>query len=51
MDLEGNIIGEGRLSKNIVKSRFKLSYEVVQNIITGKIDYEEFNQQYPSTEA
>lgn len=43
MDLEGNVIGEGKLSKNIVQSRFKLSYEVVQNLITGKMGYEEFN--------
>jgi len=39
MDLEGNVIGDGRLEKNIVRSRYKLSYELVQNIITGKMDY------------
>jgi hypothetical protein len=39
MDLEGNVIGEGRLEKNLVESRFKLSYEVVQNIITGKMEF------------
>lgn len=26
MDLDGNVIDEGRLEKNIVTSRFKLSY-------------------------
>lgn len=37
MDQNGNVIGDGRLEKNIVKSRYKLSYEVVQNIITGNM--------------
>jgi exoribonuclease R len=43
------VIGEGRLEKHIVQSRFKLSYEVVQNIITGNFDHKEFNQKYPCT--
>ena len=26
MDLEGNVVGETRLEKNVIKSRFKLNY-------------------------
>lgn len=47
IDINGNVIGEGRLEKNIIKSRFKLSYEIVQNLITSKLDYEGFNAKYP----
>jgi exoribonuclease R len=39
MNLDGDVIGDGRLEKHIVRSRYKLSYEVVQNIITGQMDY------------
>ena len=50
MDLEGNVIGEAKIEKHILKSRYKLSYEVVQNIITGQTDYKDFNEKYPSTQ-
>lgn len=33
-----------------MKSRFKLSYAVVQDLISGKMEYEEFNKIYPSSE-
>jgi hypothetical protein len=39
MNLKGEIVGETRLEKNIIKSRFKLSYEIVQDIITAKTNY------------
>jgi len=37
MDLDGNIIGESHIEKNIINSRFKLSYEIVQDIMTGNL--------------
>jgi hypothetical protein len=33
----------------MVGSRFKLSYEVVQNLITDNLSHAQFNEKYPST--
>lgn len=49
MNMKGEIVGETSFEKSIIKSRYKLSYDVVQNIITGKTTYDDFNELYPST--
>lgn len=51
MDADGNLIGESRVEKSIIKSRFKLSYGVVQDLITAKMDYKDFNDIHPCEES
>jgi exoribonuclease R len=50
MSRSGQVIGESRIEKNILKSRFKLSYDIVQNIITGKTTFSEFSKHYDCSE-
>lgn len=40
MNFKGEIIEPSRVEKNVIKSRFKLSYETVQDIITAKINFD-----------
>ena len=50
MDLQGNLIGESRIEKSVIKSRYKLSYGVVQDLISGNMTYQQFNEKYQSKE-
>jgi exoribonuclease R len=50
MDLEGNVVGESVVEKSIIKSRFKLSYGVVQDLISGNMDYPQFNSLHTCTQ-
>lgn len=40
MNVAGEVIGECRIEKSIIQSRYKFSYDTVQNILTGKITFE-----------
>ncbi len=51
MNLEGDIVGESRVEKNVIKSRFKLSYETVQDVITAKINFDDFLKKHPETKV
>ena len=33
----------------MIKSRFKLSYETVQDVITAKINFDDFLKKHPGT--
>lgn len=39
MNGKGEMIGESRVEKNIIMSRFKLAYEQAQSLITREMDY------------
>ena len=39
IDAQGSILEESRIEKHVMKSRFKLSYGVVQDIIAGHIGH------------
>ena len=43
MNMKGEVIGKTIFEKSLIKSRYKLSYDTVQNIITGKMSYLEFS--------
>lgn len=50
IDREGNIIGQSTVEKSIIKSRYKLSYGVVQDLISGNMEYHQFNEKYSCSE-
>lgn len=48
MNEQGEVL-ESRLEKNIIMSRFKLSYEQAQAIISGEMTYNSFKDLHACT--